>query len=321
MTAPLRGPGLERIRQLADVIYEPWIDQLPLHIYDADGLARRAEAEGADILVVEADTVAGPVFDVPLTAVAATRGEPTNVDLDAATAAGVPVLHTPGRNADAVAEMTVALLLAVNRRVVEADREVRAGEVFANGTIPYQRHRARELAGRTAGLVGLGHVGRATKWRLEGLGMRVIACDPASADADYSFEQVLAEADVVTLHAPAGPATRHMIDARALAAMREGAILINTARGSLVDTAALVDALGSGHLGGAGIDHVDGEVLPDGHPLLGMRQVVLSPHIGGATYDTEERAAQMVADDLAAILSGRPPMHCANPQVLQRRAS
>ncbi|HLI25342.1 MAG TPA: NAD(P)-dependent oxidoreductase [Acidimicrobiales bacterium] len=315
VTAPLAGPGRRRLEELLDVVYEPWIEQTPLRIYDAAGLAGRAREVGAGVLVVEADAVSGPVLDLPLMAVAVTRGDPHNVDLDAATAAGIPVISTPGRNADAVAELAVALLFAVGRRVVVADREVREGQVFAGGTIPYQRHRVWELAGRTAGLIGLGAVGRATRWRLEGLGMKVLAHDPFNPDARATLEEVLAGSDVVSLHAPPGPGTHHLIDAEALAAMRPGAILLNTARGSLVDTDALVDALRSGHLGGAGIDHVDGEVLPEGHPLLGMTQVVLTPHIGGATYDTEARGAEMVAADLAAVLAGARPRHLANPDV------
>jgi D-3-phosphoglycerate dehydrogenase len=319
VTAPLAGAGRARLEQLADVVYEPWIDQQPLRIYDPEGLARRAADARADILVVEADLVSGPVLELPLVAVAVTRGVPDNVDLAAATAAGIPVLHTPGRNADAVAELTVALLLAVARRVVVADAEVRAGDVFAGGTIPYQRHRAWEVAGRTAGLVGLGAVGRAAKWRLEGIGMQVVAHDPLNGEARHSFADLLAGSDVLSLHAPGGPGTRHLIDAEALAAMRPGSILVNTARGSLVDTDALVDALASGHLRGAALDHVEGEVLPDGHPLLSMNQVVLTPHIGGATYDTEVRGAETIADGLGALLAGAVPAHCANPEVLANR--
>lgn len=316
ITAPLRGPGLQHLRELAEVIHEPWIDQDPLRIYDAAALAARVKAEAADLLVVESDIVAGPVLELPLLAVAATRGEPTNVDVAAATAAGIPVIHTPGRNADAVAELAVGLMFAVSRRLVVADREVRAGEVFANGTIPYQRHRAWEVAGKTAGLVGLGAVGRATRWRMEGLGLRVMACDPVNPEATHTLEEVLSGSDVVSLHAPANPSTRHLIDAAALGSMRPGAILINTARGTLVDTDALVEALRSGRLAGAGIDHVEGEVLPEGHPLLSMAQVVFTPHIGGATFDTEARAAAMIADDLAALMEGRRPQRCANPEVL-----
>ena len=121
VTAPVRGPGLELLHELADLVIDPWIDQQPIRIYNADQLAERADAEGATILIVEADSCKGVVFEQPLLAVASTRGDPTNVDVAAATAAGVPVLRAPARNADAVAELAVALLLAVNRGVVRAD--------------------------------------------------------------------------------------------------------------------------------------------------------------------------------------------------------
>src|SRR6202047_3411996 len=181
VTTPVRGPGIELLRELADLVIDPWIEHQPLRIYNAEQLAERAATERATILMVEADRCAGPVFDLPLVAVASTRGDPTNVDVEAATAAGVPVLRAPARNADAVAELGVALLLAATRGVLGADRDVRGGEVYKDGTIPYQRFRAWQLAGRTAGLVGLGAVGRALRWRLEGLGMNVVAYDPYAA--------------------------------------------------------------------------------------------------------------------------------------------
>src|SRR5579863_4929277 len=283
VTTPVRGPGLDLLRELADLVVDPWIDHEPLRIYNAEQLAERAAAEGATVLVVEADRCAGPVFDLPLVAVASARGDPNNVDVDAATAAGVPVLRAPARNADAVAELAVALLLAASRSVVSADRDVRAGEVYKDGTIPYQRFRAWQLAGRTAGLVGLGAVGRALRWRLEGLGMRVVAYDPYAADATHSLDQLLERADVVSMHAAVTAETTAMISAAQFAAMRPGALYLNTARAQLHDTGALVAALQSGHLAGAGLDHFVGEHLPDDHPLVAMKNVVLTPHIGGAT--------------------------------------
>ena len=316
VTAPLRGPGLERLRALADVVHEPWLDQQPLRIYDAAGLADRLAREGATIAVVESDLVGGPVWDLPLVAVAATRGDPNNVDLPGATAAGVPVLHTPGRNADAVAELTVGLLIAATRGIAVADREVRAGEVFRDGTIPYQRFRAWELAGRRAGLVGLGAVGRAVRWRLEALGMEVVACDPYHPDAGVSLPELLATADVVSLHAAVTGETRGMIGAEQFRAMREGAVFVNTARAALHDTDALVAALQGGRLAAAALDHLEGEMLPAGHPLLELPNVVLTSHIGGATYDTEARGAAMIAEDLERLLAGEPPARLANPEVL-----
>src|SRR4051812_8222345 len=155
VTAPLRGPGLDRLRAICDVVLDPWIDHSPLRLYNDAQLAERIQEEGATVVICEADKCAGPVLDLPLVAIGSTRGDPTNVDVAGATAKGIPVLRAPGRNADGVAEMTLALLFACNRHVLRADRDVREGGVYRDGTIPYQRFRAWQLAGRVAGIVGL----------------------------------------------------------------------------------------------------------------------------------------------------------------------
>jgi D-3-phosphoglycerate dehydrogenase len=317
-TAPLRGPGLDALRQLGDVVLDPWIDQRPLRLYSAAQLAERAAALGASVLICEADQCSGPVLDLPLEAIGATRGDPTNVDVAGATVAGIPVLRAPGRNADAVAELAIGLLLAATRGLLAADRDVREGQVYRDGSIPYQRFRAWQLAGRTAGLVGLGAVGRATRWRLEGLGMRVIAADPFAPGATHDLDALLAEADVVSMHAAVTPETAGLMSADRFAAMREGAVYLNCARAALHDLDALTKALASGHLSAAGLDHFEGEALATDHPLAALPNVVLTPHIGGATYDTEANHTALMADGLAALLRGEAPPNLANPEVLDR---
>jgi D-3-phosphoglycerate dehydrogenase len=316
VTAPFRGEGLETLQQLADVVLDPWIDHTPLRLLDGEKLAAMIQEVEADILIVESDFVTDPVYDLALVAIGSCRGDPNNIDVAKATAKGIPVLRAPGRNADAVAEITVALLFATNRGVVPADQDVREGEVYRDGTIPYQRYRAWQLAGRTVGLVGLGAVGRAVKWRLEGLGMNVIAYDPYAADATHSLDDLLAEADVVSLHAAVTPETEGLIGADQFARMKEGAFFVNSARAQLHDTDALVAALQSGRLAGAGLDHFVGENLPTDHPLIGMKNVVLTPHIGGATYDTEANHSRLIADGLKALLAGGRPDNLVNPEVL-----
>jgi D-3-phosphoglycerate dehydrogenase len=189
--------------------------------------------------------------------------------------------------------------------------------VYRDGSIPYQRFRAWQLAGRTAGLVGLGAVGRATRWRLEGLGMRVIAADPFAPDATHSLEDLLAEADVVSMHAAVTPDTLGLISAERVAAMREGAVYVNSARAGLHDLDALTAALQSGHLAAAALDHFEGEHLATDHPLVSMPNVILTPHIGGATYDTETNHTTLIADGLAALLRGEVPANLANPEVVR----
>ena len=316
VTAPFRGMGLDRLRELAEVVLDPWIDHHPLRLYAAEQLARRIQDEGATIVVCEADQCAGPVFDLPLKVIGSTRGDPTNVDLPGATAAGIPVLRAPGRNADAVAEMTLALLLAATRRIVPADRDVREGQVYRDGTIPYQRYRAWEMRGRTAGLVGLGAVGRAVRWRLAALGMPVLAYDPYSDEATTPLEELLEASDVVSLHAAVTPETDGIIGAKEFARMRDGVVFLNTARARLHQMDALVEALQSGKVAAAGLDHFEGEHLPGDHPLCSMDNVVLTPHIGGATFDTEANHSRMIADDIGRLLAGQRPLHIANPEVL-----
>ncbi len=317
MTAPLRGAALDELRSFADVVFDPWIEHHPVQLFGPKDLAARIQAERASIVICEADECRGPVLDLPLKIIASTRARPNNVDVKGATKAGIIVLRTPGRNADAVAELTIALILAVNRFVVAGDRDVRAGTVFGE-TLPYQRFRAWQLAGRTAGLVGFGSVGRAVRWRLEGLGMNVIASDPYASDACLcDLDDLLGAADVISMHAEVTSETFAMMGEQQFAQMKPSAIFVNTARAGLHDTDALVAALHSGHLGGAGLDHFEGEILPTNHPLTAMDNVVLTPHIGGATYDVESNQTAMVVADIKAILAGQTPTHCVNPEVLK----
>ena len=316
-TAPLRGPGLDTLRSLGDVVEESWISATTMKLQNDEQLAARIAETGATIVICEADQCKGAVLDAGLTAIASTRGDPTNVDVAGATAKGIPVLRAPGRNADAVAEMTIALLMAVNRHVVAADRDVRNGDTYKDGTIPYQRFRAWQVAGRTAGIVGLGAVGRATKWRFEGLGMKVIAYDPYAPDATYELDELVSTADVVSMHAVVTPETMGLIGAKQFSLMKDDAIYLNSARAALHDTDALVEALQAGQLGGAGLDHFEGENLAAGHPLLSMWNVVLTPHIGGATYDTEANHTTIIANGLAQLLKGEVPDNCVNPEVLK----
>jgi D-3-phosphoglycerate dehydrogenase len=317
VTAPFRGEGLDTLRELADVVLDPWIDQTPLRIYDGPRLAERAQKEGADIIVVESDFVSGPVFELPLVAIGSCRGDPNNVDVASATKAGIPVLRAPGRNADAVAELAIALLFTATRGVLPADQDVRSDLVFRDDTIPYQRYRAWQQAGRTAGLVGLGAVGRALRWRLEGLGMRVLAYDPYADDAGEPLDRVLDESDVISLHAAVTPETHGMIGAAQFDAMKDGVVFLNTARAQLHDMDALVASLRAGKVSAAGLDHFVGERLDPEHPLTSMPNVVLTPHIGGATFDTEANHSRLIADDLCRLLEGERPLHIVNPEVLK----
>jgi len=317
VTAAVSGPGLDLLHQLAELVLDSWLDQPQLRIYNAQQLADRVADEGANLVVVEGDTCGAALYEQPIIAVASCRGDPTNVDVPAATAAGVPVLRAPGRNADAVAELAVALLFAATRGLIPADRDVRAGEIYRGGKIPYQRYRAWELAGKTVGLVGLGAVGRALRWRLRGLGMEVLAYDPYAADATSSLDELLDRSDVVSVHAPVTEETIGMIGTEEFAKMRDGVVYLNTARAKIHDVDALVAALRSGKVSAAGLDHFEGESLAVDHPLTEFPSVVLTPHIGGATYNTEANHTATIAEDLCRLMAGARPLHIVNPEVLK----
>ena len=316
VTAAVRGPGLDLLHQLADLVLDSWLDLPQLRIYNAQQLAARVAEEGANIVVVEGDSCGAELYEQPMIAVASCRGDPTNVDVAAAPAAGVPVLRAPGRNADAVAELAVALLFAAPRGLIPADKDVRAGEIYRDGKIPYQRYRAWELSGRTVGLVGLGAVARALRWRLRGLGMEVLAYDPYAPEATSTLDELFERSDVISVHAPVTPETTGMIGKTEFAKMRDGVVYLNTARAKIHDTDALVDALRSGKVGAAGLDHFEGEHLPTDHPLTEFSSVVLTPHIGGATYNTETNHTRTIAEDLCRLLAGARPLHIVNPEVL-----
>ncbi|WP_101340277.1 NAD(P)-dependent oxidoreductase [Cereibacter azotoformans] len=236
------------------------------------------------------------------------------VDKEAAARAGVIIANTPGANARSVAELAVGLALAVARRIPAADRALRDGEKGFR-----ESARFHELRGRTALIVGWGAIGRETGRMLaQAFDMRLLVHSPRSpriegGEAVGSLHEGLARADLISLHTPLRDATRHMIDAPALAAMRRGAILINMARAGLVDEAALLEALASGHLGGAGLD-VSSPGAPTG-PLAAHGNVVFTPHLGGTTEEALRRVALEAVRHVVEALNGRLPATALNPEV------
>jgi phosphoglycerate dehydrogenase-like enzyme len=267
-----------------------------------------AALQGVDGVIAGVDRFdAGVIESAARLRVIARHGTGTDgVDLGAARRHGVIVTNTPGANAEAVAELAIGLMFALARRIVAADRRARAG---AYGPLP-----GVQIEGRTVGVIGLGHVGAAVVRRAAALGCRVLGFDPA-VDAEQvgatpaSFEQAVGEADFLTLHVPVTRHTRDMVDAELLGRMKEGAHLINTARGELVVEADLLAALESGRIGGAALDALRDEPPDPGHPLLARDDVVVTPHIGAATEEAGAAMGQMALDDLLAVLDGRPPRH------------
>ena len=225
------------------------------------------------------------------------------------------VTNASGVHSIPIAEHVIGMMLSLSRKFPDAVRH-QQNHRWAQQEIWDAKPRPGELHGAVLLLIGLGAVGRALRWRLEGLGMQVLAYDPYAEDATSSLENLLAGSDVVSMHAPVNPETAGMIGADQFAAMRDGVVFINTARAQLHDTDALVAALASGKVGAAGLDHFVGENLAIDHPLTGFANVVLTPHIGGATFNTEANHSLTVAEDLERLLNGGTPLHIVNPEVL-----
>jgi D-3-phosphoglycerate dehydrogenase len=242
----------------------------------------------------------------------------------AATERGIPVVNTPGKNAEAVAELTIAFALLLIRAVPRASRYLTRGGGFAESVFEGREFFGREAPSLTMGLVGLGHVGREVAWRAQALGFVVIGHDPQPPAVPpgvelVSLDTLLNRSDVVSLHARLTPQNRHMFGWDAFTRMRPGSYFINTAREALVDEAALGRALETGLLGGAALDVL--ERTPDGgrHRLLSLPNVLVTPHIGGATAETLARGAARAVTAVADVLAGRVPSDVVNPQVLPAR--
>lgn len=269
---------------------------------------------GADALIVGVDRITRRVLEsAPRLRVVAKHGTGVdNIDLEAASALGIAVTYAPGANAPAVAEMTVALLLALWRGVVRGDRAVREHR--------WEPVMGRELSGQTLGIVGLGRIGRRVAVLARGLGMRVNAYDVVqdaafarAHDVRYApLEEVLRGADAVSIHTPLTAQTRGLIGPRELGWMRADAVLINVARGGVVDEQALAQALTEDRLAGAAVD-VFADEPPWESPLLHAPHMILMPHIAAHTREAMARVDVMVATDVAAVLRGAPPAYPVPP--------
>ena len=231
------------------------------------------------------------------------------VDLDEATRRGVIVTNTPDGPTTSTAEHTVALMMAVAHELKGSAARLQRAE---GGYISSQT--SMELDGQTLGLIGYGRIGQAVARMAAGIGMKVIVSDPLYQDS-VSVDDILSQSHVVSLHVPATPATIGMIDASALARMRPGSILINCARGSVVDTDALVDALRRGHLMGAGLDVTEPEPLDPDHPLLHMENVLVTPHIASNTTAGRVRMERMAFEQIRMVLDGARPTNLVNTDV------
>jgi phosphoglycerate dehydrogenase-like enzyme len=296
----------------------------------ASRAALGAALADADAVIVRTTPLPRELLvDAPLLRVVAKHGSGTDaIDLACATERGIVVSHTPGANAPAVAEFALTCLLLLLKPVLPGVAWLRAGPEVAGSLVVASQQAGlvgRELATQVVGVVGWGEIGARFGRAVTALGGRVLVHDPAPAagPADAaeiemvaSLDDLLARADVVSVHVPLTQATRGLIGAREIDLMRPGSALINTARGGVVDEPALAHAVAAGHLRGAAIDVFVEEPPPRDHPLLALDNVIATPHVAGTTADTLQRMARAAAESVLDVLDGRAPRHVANPEVL-----
>jgi glyoxylate reductase len=315
LTHELPGQAIHELAQLCDL--KVWPGPGPL-----DTARLRAELAGCQGLVcLLTDRVSRELLDATpdLEFVSSMSVGVDHIDVQAMTERGLPVGHTPGVLVDTTADAAFALLLAAARRLGEADRFVRQGHWQAGSAWSPDFLTGKDVSGATLGIIGLGAIGQAVARRAAGFGMRVLGWNRSpriiSGIENATLEELLQRSDFVSVHVGLAEGTRNLLDARRIALMKPGAVLVNTARGGIVDELALAEALSRGDLSAAGIDVFAQEPVAADNPLLALPNVVVTPHIGSATTLTRARMADLAARNAMAALAGQPMPCCVNPQV------
>ena len=312
--------GLSRILEYADATV--WQDELPP---PRNVLLERAR-ESDGLVTLLTDKVDAELYDAAphLKVVANYAVGFDNIDVPGATKRGIPVSNTPGVLTETTADLAFTLLMACGRRIAEGRDYARSGKWRTWGPLLLL---GQDIYGATLGIAGIGRIGYAVARRAKAFNMTILYNDAvrnelAERELGAQFvskQELLARSDFITLHVPLTPETRHYIDAAALAMMKPNAVLVNTSRGPVVDTAALYDALKAGRIFAAGLDVTDPEPLPADHPLYTLDNALILPHIASASFETRNRMAEIAADNLIAGLEGRIPPNCLNPEVLKKQ--
>lgn len=328
VTASFHPDGLARLRRHMEVVYEDWRASKRIY-FDGRQFAERLNELGADVVVVEADLVHDEVLDnTRLAIIGCCRGDPINIGVDKATALGIPVLYTPARNADAVADLTVAYMLALARHIYTVNSLLKSAQMRFESTKDYlkvyETYGGFELGGVTIGIVGFGAIGRAVAQRLHGFGSRVIIFDPyvdpatcaAHQVESLALDELLRQSEILTVHCPDTPETSGLIGAPQIRALKPGSLVLNLARAAIVDEDALYEALRDGHVAGAALDVFRDEPLQPDNRFVLLPNVLVSPHLGGATRDVVRHQTEMIVAGIEALLRGERPRHIVNPDVL-----
>ncbi len=320
--SPFHPKFLERLRGKIEVIHESWMDTGRL--LSPEEMIERIQSQDLQILLIEADFVFDEVFESAdkLRFVGICRGAINHVDIDAATEHGVLVVNTPARNAISVAELTIGLMLSLARHIPTAHSMIQSRK-WLDPVDPYISLRGVELAGKVAGIVGLGAVGFEVARRLRAFDMAVVVYDPyvnpekiAKAGAKQAdLRELMEKSDFVTIHCSASTETAGLVGPDMIDLMKPTAYLVNTAGWEIVDERSLLDALKQRRIAGAAFDIYQTHPVPLQSPLLELNNVVLTPHIGGATDGTVERYSRIMTEEIERFVDGKRPQNLVNPQV------
>ncbi len=329
ITAPFDQAGLELLRPHMEIQYENYRETGKIY-FDEEELIEKIRDTGTDVLIIEADLVHEEIFEAcPLKIIGCCRGDPLNVSREAASERGIPIFYAPGRNADAVADLTVGFMLSLARNIVTTNLRLRDGKLRIESTQDimkaFNKYGGFELGSSTMGLVGFGAVARKVAERLRPFGARILVHDPyvqeetlrAAGVEPASLNQLLQNADMVSLHCPETDETQGMIGEKELALMKPSAYFINTARSFLTDEKALLSALQERRIQGAALDVFNEEPLQEDNPFLALDHVICTPHLGGAARDVVRHQSEMVASDIVRYLHDERPEHIWNPEILE----
>ena len=333
ITAPFHESGLQRLQEVAncEVLYESWRETGKIY-FDDEELIKKLNQDQVDIFITETDEVDAWVIEkTNLKLIAAVRGTPVNVDEEAAAEKKIPIIHTPHRNADAVADLTVAMMLTQARKMIELDRLLKSGkfntaeiESEAEFSEFYNRYRGVELSGLTIGIIGFGAIGSRVAQRLHnGFGSKIIYFDPYVGEnhdivletkaTPVSLEALMRESDMITIHTPSVEETDELVNAEMFTLMKPTAHFFNLARSYCIDEDALYAAIKEKRIAGAGLDVFDEEPCDSDNRFLKFDNVTVMPHFGGNTIDVVQHQTNMITKDVLNFLEGKPLRYVWKP--------
>ncbi len=336
ITAEFSPSALKKLGNILqdEIVYESWRTTRNLYFND-ETLLNRLQEIGAEILICEGDNVKSRVIEQSnLKIIGSTRGDPNNVDVQSANSKGIPVIFAPDRNTQSVAELTIGVILSLARKLYLVERTVQQSQEFAVDDFEdyikyYNMFQGSELRGKTVGIIGLGRIGFAVAKILYAFQVKLLVFDPYINQAklraingkSVDLDTLCSQSDIITLHCPPIDETDNMIGETQIRLFKPHVLFINLARASIVDENALLEALQKKRIGGAALDVFSVEPVDQDNEFLGLDNVIVTPHIGGDTADTNHRHSMLMVDAIAQILENKIPPNVVNPEVLQNKAA